>query len=88
MPSTMELAQNVESASSSVITSGSGTWARSAAADSSSNAAGQTMARVEESGQKARSRWYIPGWVIRKPRTRMPRSWARCLSPSSSVRGP
>ena len=32
------------------------------------------------SGQKARSRWYIPGWVIRSPRTRTPRSVARCLS--------
>ena len=80
-PITIELAQNVSSASASVSTSGSGTRSSSAAADSSSNAAGQTRARVELSGQKARSRWYIPGWVIRSPRTRMPRSAARHPQP-------
>ena len=85
---TIELAANVESASSSVSTSGSGTSAITAAAEASSNAAGQTSARVESSGQNARSRWYIPGWVIRRPRTRVSSSIARCLSPSSSVRGP
>ena len=63
----MELAAKVVSASSSVITSGSGTSARSAAADSSSNAAGHTIARRSSSGQKARSRWYMPGWVILSP---------------------
>ena len=85
---TIELAQKVLSASSSVSTSGSGTSASSAAADASSSADGQTSARRSSSGQKARSRWYIPGWVIRRPCTRTPRSVARCLSASSSVRGP
>ena len=41
---------------------------------------GQTIARRSSSGQKARSRWYIAGWVIRTPRTRTSRSVARCLS--------
>ena len=85
---TIELAAKVVSASSSVSTSGSGTSAISASADGPSSASGHTMARVSESGQKARSRWYIPGWVIRSPRTRTPRSAARCLSASSSLRGP
>ena len=49
---------------------------------------GTTSARRSSSGQKARSRWYIAGWAIRSPRTRTPRSVARCLSASSSVRGP
>ena len=86
-PITIEFAQKVI-ASSSVSTSGSGTRARSASAEASSKAAGQTMARVSSSGQNPRSMWYIPGWVIRNPRTLTPRSVARCLRASSSVRGP
>ena len=66
-PTTTELAQSVLIASSSVITSGSGTSASSASADAGSSASGQTIARRSSSGQKARSRWYIPGCVIRSP---------------------
>ncbi len=86
-PTTTELAQNVI-ASASSMTSGSGTSASSASAEASSKASGQTIARRSSSGQNARSRWYMPGWVILRPRTRTPSSVASALRPSSSVRGP
>ncbi len=86
-PTTTELAHMV-SASAWVTTKGSGTRSSTARALASSNASGQTMARVESSGQKARSRWYMPGCTIRNARTRTPSSTANAFSPSSSLRGP
>ena len=85
---TIEFEANDERFSSSVSTSGSGTRSSSASAEAASSADGATIARRSSSGQKTRSKWYIAGCTIRKPRTVTPRSVARCFSASSSVRGP
>jgi len=86
-PITIEFAQNVI-ASSSVIRTGSGTRSSRTSTLAASNAAGQMIARRWSSGQNARSRWYIPGCTMRTPVTPTCSSTARCLSASSSVRGP
>jgi hypothetical protein len=54
---TIEFAANVLMASSSEITSGSGTSSNSARAEAASRASGQTMARRSSSGQNTTSKW-------------------------------